>query len=57
MKSVVRFYIATSIGETAQNMKSVVKFYIATSIGETAQNMKSVVKFCKLPQLEKLHKI
>ena len=57
MKSVVRFYIATSIEETAQNIKSVVKVYIATSIGETAQNIKSVVKFCKLPQLEKLHKI
>ena len=34
MKSVVKFYIATSIGETAQNMKSMVKFYIATLIGE-----------------------
>ena len=34
MKSVVKFYIATSIGEIAQNMKSMIKFYIATSIGE-----------------------
>ena len=39
MKSMVKFYIATSIGGTAQHIKSMVKFYIATSIGEIVQNM------------------